>query len=205
MKKWVSAAAVTCLLAISTAGQAQTAPKPQDPGRGGRTGGTPPAGGTQTKSGETAKQRADEAFMRQAAMSNMAEVELGRLAARQAASADVRQFGERMVDDHTKAGGELKSLASKQNVTLPAELDQKHQAMQDKLAKMKGEDFDRAYMQHMVSAHREAVKLFETEAKSGRDEDTRAWAKKTLPTLQQHLKMAEDLNRKGGKGGASPQ
>jgi putative membrane protein len=136
--------------------------------------------------------------MRQAAMSSMAEVEHGRLAAKNAASAEVRQYAQRMVDDHTKANQELKGLASKKGVTLPAELDQKHRAMQDKRSKMKGEAFDRAYMQHMVSAHQEAVKLFATESKSGKDQDAQGWAGKTLPVLQQHLTMAKDISSKLG-------
>ena len=99
-----------------------------------------------------------------------------------------------------KANQELKALASEKKVALPAELDPKHQAMQEKLSKMKGETFDRAYMQHMVGAHQEAVKLFAAEAKSGKDTDTQGWAGKTLPILQQHLKMAKEITSKSGQG-----
>jgi putative membrane protein len=123
------------------------------------------------------------------------------LASKNASSDEVRKFGQRMVEDHTKANSELKALASKKQTTLPAELDQKHQAMQDKLAKMKGEEFDRAYMQHMVAAHTDAVKLFEQESKNGKDAETREWAAKTLPVVQEHLKLATTINAKVGKGG----
>ena len=132
-------------------------------------------------------------------MDGLAEVEHGRLAAQNAASADVKQFGQRMVDDHSKAGDELKGLAAQKNFTLPTELDQKHRAMQDKLAKLKGEAFDKAYMSHMLTAHQQAVTLFQSEAKSGKDADTKAWAAKTLPTLQEHYKSRSDPECDEGK------
>jgi putative membrane protein len=143
---------------------------------------------------------ADATFMQRAAMSSMAEVAHGKQATSNAADAAVNTFGRRMVDDHTKANEELKGLASKKGVSLPTELDQKHQAMQQKLEKMKGAEFDRAYMQHMVQAHKDAVTLFQNEAKNGKDGEARAWAEKTLPTLQEHLKMATEIHAKLGKG-----
>ena len=133
---------------------------------------------------------AEAVFMRTAAMDGLAEVEHGRLAIERGASADVKQFAQRMVDDHSKAGEELKSLATQKHVTLPTDLDQKHRAMQDKLAKLKGEAFDKAYMSHMVIAHQQAVALFQREAKGGKDPDVKAWAAKTLPVLQEHYKSA---------------
>jgi putative membrane protein len=101
---------------------------------------------------------------------------------------------------------ELKSIASQKNVTLPTQLDAKHQAMHDKLSKMKGDAFDRAYMRHMVTAHQQAVALFQKESTSGKDAETKAFAGKTLPTLQEHLKMARDANSKvagAAKAGAA--
>jgi putative membrane protein len=140
-------------------------------------------------------------FIRTAALDGMAEVQHGRLAAQNATNAEVKRFGQRMVDDHRKAGDELKGLASQKNVTLPAALDANHRATQDKLAKMKGHAFDRAYMSHMVTAHQQAVALFTRESTSGKDADIKAWAAKTLPALQEHLKMARGVNAKvaGGK------
>jgi putative membrane protein len=144
---------------------------------------------------------ADAAFMRTAAMDGLAEVEHGRLAAQNASAADVKQFAQRMVDDHSKANEELKGLATQKNVTLPTELDQKHRAMQDKLAKLKGAAFDKAYMSHMVMAHQQAVTLFRQEAKAGKDPDTKAWAAKTLPALQEHHKLARTINAGVAKSG----
>ena len=152
--------------------------------------------GIQDKPAATKPASADSTFMRTAAMDGMAEVEHGRLAAQNADSSDVKQFAQRMVDDHGKANDELKSLASQKNVTLPAELDAKHKAMQAKLSKMKGAAFDRAYMEHMTAAHKQAVALFQREAKTGKDTETKAFAEKTLPTLQEHLKMAQDVAAK---------
>jgi putative membrane protein len=162
-----------------------------------------------TEKEQTAKEQAskkqsanaDATFMREAAMSSMAEIEHGRAAAANAANEEVRKFGQRMVDDHSKANDELKGVASKKQVTLPTELDQKHRAMQQKLEKMKGAEFDRAYMQHMVQSHKQAVTRFQQEAKGGKDAEARAWAEKTLPTVQEHLKMATEINGKVGKGG----
>ena len=156
----------------------------------------PAAGGPAAKSSST-----DAVFIRTAAMDGLAEVEHGRLATQNAEAADVKQFAQRMVDDHSKAGEELKSLAAQKNVTLPIELDQKHRAVQDKLAKLKGEAFDKAYMSHMVTAHQQAVTLFQHEAKAGKDADAKAWAAKTLPTLQEHYKSARTLNAPKAKSG----
>ena len=137
---------------------------------------------------------ADAVFMRRAAMDGLAEVEHGRLATQNGSAAEVKQFGQRMVDDHSKAGDELKALAAQKHLTLPIELDQKHRAMQDRLAKLKGEAFDRAYVSHMVMAHQQAVTLFQGEAKAGKDAEAKAWAAKTLPVLQEHYKSARTLS-----------
>ena len=99
------------------------------------------------------------------------------------------EYGDKIpADDRdvvTKANDELKGLAAKKNVTLPASLDAKHKALQQKLEKQKGAAFDSAYMEEMVKDHQQAVALFQREAKSGKDPDTKAWAEKTLPTLQE--------------------
>ena len=140
-------------------------------------------------------------FVGTAAMDGLAEVEHGRLATQNASSPDVKQFAQRMVDDHSKAGEELKALAAQKEVTLATKMDDQHRAMHDKLAKLKAAAFDKAYMGHMVTAHLQAVALFQQEAKGGQDPDVKAWAAKTLPTLQEHLKMASSINAKVSKTG----
>ena len=142
---------------------------------------------------------ADATFMQEASMSNLAEIEHGRLAAQNAASDEVKKFGERMAADHGKANETLKTMAGEKKVTLPTALDQKHQAMQDKLAKMKADAFDKAYMSHMVTAHEQSVTRFKRESQNGKDPDVKAFAEKTLPTVEEHLKMARELNAKIAK------
>ena len=143
----------------------------------------------------------DHTFMMKAAQGGMAEVELGQLAKDKASSDAVKTFGQHMIDDHSKANDELKDLASKKNVTLPADVDAKDRTTKDRLSKLSGEAFDRAYMRDMVADHRKDIAEFEREANNGKDPDVKAWAAKTLPTLQNHLKMAEDTERQiaGGK------
>ncbi len=134
---------------------------------------------------------ADSNFMTKAAQGGMAEVELGQLAVQKASNQSVKDFGQKMVDDHSKANEELKSIAAKQGVTLPTTLDTKDQATKDRLSKLSGAEFDRAYMTDMVKDHRMDVAEFRREADHGTDPDVKAFAAKTLPTLESHLKMAE--------------
>src|SRR5882757_10113171 len=96
---------------------------------------------------------ADEAFVMKVAKGGMAEVELGKLAADKATSADVKKFGQRMADDHSKANDELKTLAQSKNITLPSEIGPEEKALRDRLMKLSGPAFDHAYMRAMVSDH----------------------------------------------------
>ncbi len=145
---------------------------------------------------------ADRLFITNAAKGGLAEVQLGQLASDKGTSAEVKQFGQRMVSDHSKANDELKSLAQSKNITLPSDLDAKDKALHDRLSKMSGEAFDRAYMQHMLADHKKDVSEFRKESSSGKDPDVKAWASKTLPTLEEHLKMAQDANKAVGTSGS---
>ena len=140
------------------------------------------------------KRVADRKFMTKAAASGMAEVEMGKLAQTKAANEQVKQFGARMEADHSKANAELKSLAASKNVELPQAPPKKEIAMMDKLKGMSGAEFDRAYMSHMVADHKKDVALFEKEASAGKDPQVKAFAGKTLPTLREHLQMAQGLH-----------
>ena len=135
--------------------------------------------------------RSDTKFMKEAAMGGLLEVELGRLAVQNAGSDQVKQFGQRMVDDHGKANEQLKSLAQSEGVTLPSQLDSKHVKELQRLQKLSGADFDRAYMKMMVDDHHQDIRAFKHEAQSGDDPEVKAFAGKTLPTLREHLSMAE--------------
>jgi putative membrane protein len=148
-----------------------------------------------TKPVNDAKPGADHHFVTDAAVGGMAEVELGKVAAEKAANADVKKFGQRMADDHGKANDELKSLAQSKQITLPSAIDAKHKATIDQLSKLSGEAFDRAYVQEMLKDHQKDVAAFRAESKSGKDPEVKAWADKTLPILEDHLKMVQDLNR----------
>lgn len=145
----------------------------------------------------------DSKFMMEAAMGGMAEVKLGQLAVDKATSPDVKQFGQRMVDDHGKANQELMGLASQKGVTLPTDVSPKQQADMDKLSKLSGDAFDREYVKMMVEDHNKDVAAFQKEASSGKDPDAKAWAAKTLPTLQEHQSMAKSMwdGMKGGSKG----
>ncbi|MFN2452621.1 MAG: DUF4142 domain-containing protein [Pyrinomonadaceae bacterium] len=141
----------------------------------------------------------DLAFMNDAAPGSMAEVELGKLAAKQGASKDVKQFGQHMVEDHTKAGKELMSLAEQKKVMLPPDVLPKHKEAMEKLSKLSGADFDREYVKEMVAAHEKDVAAFEGVAMNGTDKDVQGFAAKTLPTLKEHLRMIREINEKMGK------
>lgn len=139
----------------------------------------------------------DRQFITQAAQDGMAEVQLGKLAQQKASSSDVKQFAQTMVEHHGKANSELESIASKLGSPPPKTLDQKHQEKMKKFEKLSGDQFDREYSQEMVKAHEQAVSLFEKQSKSGDAEELKQFASKSLPLLQDHLKMARGLTGKG--------
>lgn len=141
---------------------------------------------------------ADREFMLKAAQGGMMEVRLGEMAAERASNQEVKQFGQRMATDHGKANNELKDLAARKNVTLPAEVEAKHKATHDRLMKLSGAAFDREYMREMVKDHDKDVALFEKAAQSSRDTELKNWAAQTLPTLREHQKMARDIASKVG-------
>lgn len=144
--------------------------------------------------------RDERKFLEHAAVAGMAEVELGQMAQQKAASDQVKQFGARMVQDHGRANDELKALASAKGLTLPTELDRHHRREAEKLQKLSGAEFDRAYVDSMLKDHKKDVKDFEKQAKSAKDPDVKAFAGKTLPVLQEHLKMVQSLHDAMGKG-----
>jgi putative membrane protein len=156
------------------------------------------------KAPETADSKSstgDSAWVMKVAKGGMAEVELGKLATEKAASDEVKKFGQRMVDDHSKANDDLKTLAQNKKITLPADMDPKEKALRDRLSKLSGAAFDRAYMQAMLADHRQDVAEFRKEANSGKDPDVKAFAAKTLPTLEEHLKMAQQTTTAVGTSG----
>lgn len=148
---------------------------------------------------------ADQKFAKTAAMDGMAEVKLGELAGERAGKPEVKEFGAMMATDHGKANEELTTLAASKGMTLPEKLDAEHQAKSDKLAKLEGDAFDKAYVMEMVAAHKKAVSLFESASKTLKDDELKGFAAKTLPTLKMHLEHAQGMQGgdAGKKGGAA--
>jgi putative membrane protein len=121
----------------------------------------------------------------------------------------VKDFGKRMVDDHSKANDQLKQVAMQQGMTLPTEPSSKDKAEYERMSKTQGNAFDKAYAKMMVSDHKKDIAEFQREASSGSNADVKGFASQTLPTLEDHLKMAEQMNNsvkseaKTGKGGSA--
>jgi putative membrane protein len=178
------------------------------------TGSTGPASGSGTADKAAAKSaaatadkggklsRADIAFLKQAAQNGHAEVESSKLAVTKASHTQVKGFAQQMVDDHTKANQELAALASSKGVDVPKEPSVAQKAKMKVLESADGANFDKRYADSMgVAAHRDTLKLFQKAAAGATDPDVKAFAAKTLPTLQHHLQMAQDLKTATAKQG----
>jgi len=146
---------------------------------------------------------ADSRFAKEAAQGGMAEVKLGQLAQDKGSNDAVKTFGKRMVDDHSRAGDKLKEAAFKENVMLPTDISAKDQAIYDRLSKLNGSAFDRAYAKNMVKDHQADVAAFQKEANGGKSESLKSFASDTLPTLQDHLKEAKEMMKTVGGTTAS--
>ena len=139
------------------------------------------------------KANADSKFMMTLATGGMNEIGLSQTALSKSTNDDVKQYAQKMIDDHTMAGDELKSLAESKNVTLPMAMDAKHMALNQKLSSMSGSSFDMEYMKAMVKDHEKTVALLQKEANNGKDAEAKAFASKLLPTIQGHLEMAKNM------------
>lgn len=135
-------------------------------------------------------------FATKAAAGGMMEVQMGQLAQQNAKSQRVKNFGSMMVTDHSRSNDELKSLAASNNITLPATLPADIQKHIDAMSKMKGDAFDKHYMDMMVSDHKKDIGEFQKEANSPVNGAFKAFAAKTLPTLQKHLDSAQAIHKK---------
>ena len=161
----------------------------------------PSSTGSANRVNPAGKLSADDAdFVQKAAKGGLAEVELGLLAQQRGATDAVRKFGRRMVHDHSDANLELRQLASSKGITVPQSLDEKDAAERDRLAKLSGREFDAAYMRDMLKDHQEDVVEFQSTASKAQDPDLRAFASKTLPTLQDHLRMVEQDQKMARSG-----
>ena len=142
-------------------------------------------------SASASKTGADSAFMYKAADAGMMEIELGNYAMKNSQNKDVKNYASMMVADHTKAADELKGLASSENVTLPSALTTEHQEMVASMEKMSPKDFNKHYIDMMVSDHKKVIDAFKNESQNGKDSTIVAFASRTLPVLQKHLDSAQ--------------
>lgn len=193
-------------------------------GQSGATSGAPAAGGSSATSGASDKAASDKAatgdksaaagglsksdqnMMRQMAYANIAEIEAGKLAQSKSKNEQVRTFAQQMIDDHTKAQGELQQLADSKGVKLPTEPDSKHKAAMKKLGSLSGAAFDKSYMkQGGISDHKQTLDLLQRVQNKASDAELKALAQKMTPTVEQHLKMAQDTSKSsaGKASGAS--
>jgi putative membrane protein len=147
----------------------------------------------------------DRLFVDQASIGGMAEVELGRLAERKGESAAVKEFARRMVQDHTKANEELMSLARQADTPPAGSLDAEHQGVRANLEKLGGRQFNLAYVDGQVQDHQKSAQLLEWEIGSGQDPALKKFASAALPTVLQHLRLAQDLKTQlTGAGAQGP-
>jgi predicted outer membrane protein len=147
-----------------------------------------------TGSGTMKMSKADSKGIMDMAMVNMAEIEMGKLAQSKSQNPEVKTYAQQMIDDHTKGLQEVQTVAAAKGVTLPTELDAKHKAMSMRLSKLSGEKFDREYMKvGGVASHKEAHALLKKNEKSAKDSDVKALATKMMPTVEQHLKAAQQM------------
>lgn len=196
-------AAAAVLLLTSTAALAQTAAPPPSappataptsvpettapPSAANGAGGMAPMAAT----GTAKLSKTDQNFVMKAASGGMAEVQAAQLAQQKSQNPKVKDFASTMITDHTQANQQLTSLAEQKGVTVPTTLDSKDQKQLDKLSKLNGSAFDKAYIKGQIKDHETMIKLFQKEAKSGKDADLKSFADQTVPVLQKHLDMAK--------------
>jgi putative membrane protein len=163
------------------------------------TSGTQPSGGQKSNLSHT-----DKKFLQEAAEGGMAEVQMGKLAQQKGQSAEVKQLGQKIQQDHEQANQQLMQIAQQKGVELQKEVSKKDQRMIDHMSGMSGAEFDRMYVEHMVKDHQKDIKAFEKEANKGEDTEVKEFAQQTLPKLREHLQSAESLAQSTGANVSEP-
>jgi putative membrane protein len=146
-------------------------------------------------------------FATKAAQGGLKEVRLGELAQRQAASPEVQQFGQRMVQDHGQANEQLIQIMQGKGIELPQEMPKEAQQLHDELQQKSGAEFDQAYMEDMISDHQKDVETFQQYVETGQDPELRSFAEKALPILEQHRRLAQQTQEQvtaAAEGGEQP-
>jgi len=145
----------------------------------------------------------DAAAMKQLAQDNLNEIAAGKMAASKAQSPDVKQFAQKMVDDHTKMLSDLKSLAQRKDVNLPDNAGVKEMAQGKLMERKGGADFDREYMQHMVKDHEKALDAAKNTAAKAKDPEFKAAVQQASGKIQEHLQMAQRISKSAAAGSSS--
>jgi putative membrane protein len=166
--------------------------------------GQDPAAPVRSTEGAGRLEAGDRTFIDEATQANQLEVDAGRLAQRRARQEDVRDFAQRMVEDHEKAGLQLAQIAASLAVTPGREPSPDTRARLQKLQDADADGFDAVYVASQIEAHRTAIALFQREAESGRNPQLTGFAEQTLPTLQSHLAHAEALGAGASAANTSP-
>jgi putative membrane protein len=191
----MAGAAATAVLLSATGAYAQST--------GGTTTGTPAPSqmtGKASQSGDSQVNKRDREFMEDIAHANLAEIDTSKLALEKSQDPQVRQFAQKMIDDHTKALDELRSIAEKKGVTLPTETDLAHKTVATGLKALSGQTFDHQYIARVgVGDHERAHKLLAKVQKNALDPDLKAYADKTIKAVDQHLAMAQDIKQQEKK------
>lgn len=162
--------------------------------------GTQAAPGTSSPSSTGTTQanlsKKDMKFLKDTAEDGHFEVQASQMAAERATRPEVKDFAGKLANDHTQLSNDLSSLASNKGVTLPSSMDKKDRKELDRLGKLSGKKFDHEYLKEMIKNHKEDIRDFKSAAKDAKDPDVKSWAQNHISALEDHLKMAQDLEKK---------
>jgi putative membrane protein len=140
----------------------------------------------------------ETSFLKDVVNGNFLTVKLGHLASAKSDNAEVKQFGQRLVADHRKSSEELKRIGDKHGVAVSKNLDAKSQEILDKFEAKSGAEFDREFAKDMIKGHKCGIGKYEAAAKGFKDAEIKSYAQRTLPTLKEHLRQAQEMARSVG-------
>jgi len=159
-------------------------------------------GNTMNSNMGAAMSASDMEFATMAAQGGIAEVQMAQLAQQKATGKDIQKYAKQMIKDHTKANNNLMKIAAKKQMTLPTTPNAEQMQMMSQLQQASGAEFDRMYIQMAgIDSHQKMQGLFQSEISGGTDADLKSFASKTLPTVQKHLRMAQEMTNAGMTGG----
>jgi len=154
-----------------------------------------------TMAGQKIQNSADRSFINGAAEANLAEINIGKMVGQKSTDPAVKDFANRMVTDHTEASQKLTAVAEMNGVKLPTEASATERNQKNELEKLSGTQLDDAYLRDELKGHKETISAFENEIERGQDQEAKNYAEQTLPTLQDHIRIGEDIAGKLGLSG----